>query len=107
LEALQAAGAAALDGDAAAGSVLSTLPGDYKSQFDGASNITQTMISRFVALQGLLNTTQDRTKLVSAIQAADVHVDARYGFWDPARVAVMPFGTELEPLTSTTTTTTA
>lgn len=107
LEALQAGGAAALDEDASADSVLSSLPGDYKTQFDGASDITQTMISRFIALQNVLNNTEDRSKLITTIQAADVHLDSRYGYWDPERVAVIPFGTKLAPLDTTTTTSAA
>ena len=103
LEALQAGGAAALDEDASADSVLSTLPGDYRTSFDSASGNTQTLISRFIALQTVLSNTQDRSALVTAIQGADVHVDSRYGYWNPERVAVVPFGTDLTPLATTTT----
>ena len=107
LEALQAGGGTALDGDPTADSVLSTLPGDYKTQFDGASDTTQTMISRFVALQGLLKDDQVRAQLVTVIQAADVYVDSRYGYWEADRLSVIPFGTDLAPLQTTTTTSAA
>ncbi|MFT3853241.1 MAG: hypothetical protein QM733_10945 [Ilumatobacteraceae bacterium] len=103
LEALQAGGAASLDDDPTVDSVLSSLPGDYKTQFDSAGGGTQTLISRFIALQNVLDNTQDRSKLVAAIQAADVHVDSRYGYWDAERVALIPFGTKLTPLATTTT----
>lgn len=107
LEALQAGGAAALDDDPTVDSVLSTLPGDYRTQFDSAGDSTQTLISRFIALQTVLNNTQDRSQLIAAIQAADVHVDSRYGYWDSERVALIPFGTKLTPLATTTTTSAA
>ena len=44
---------------------------------------------------------------MTVIQAADVYVDSRYGYWEADRLSVIPFGTDLAPLQTTTTTSAA
>lgn len=100
LEAFQTSGAAALDGDASADAVLSSLPGDYRTQFDTAGQRTQDLITRYIAFQNQYSANSlDRTQLSAAVQAADVHVDSRYGYWDPAQASVVPFGQAATPTT--------
>lgn len=100
LEAVNAQGAAQLDDEATANSVLTAAGGDYQSSFDSSTGATRDLITRYVSFQTQLQAgTLDSAKLQAAVKAADVHVDSRYGYWDAAQASVIPFGTD----TATTT----
>jgi hypothetical protein len=97
LEAISAHDAAQLDDEATANSLLTGLGGDYQSQFDSSTGATRDLITRYIAFQTQYQAgTLDADELRAAVQAADVHVDSRYGYWDEQQASVFPFGSDAD-----------
>jgi len=93
LEAIAAQGAASLDDEAPASSVLATAGTDFEQSFAAATGPTRDLITRYIAFQTQNQAgTLDSDAMRTAVHSADVHVDSRYGYWDEAKASVLPFG---------------
>ena len=65
----------------------------YPAVFAASSPEVQRLLVQYAAFaEETSKSTLDRAKLLADVQAADVHVDSRYGYWDPAAASVRPFG---------------
>ncbi len=89
LAALRRAGAIDLTG-AAQRTALAT---QYTTAFTGAPAAVQQLLTQLGAFHDQFTAgTLDQAKLLATVQAASVHVDSRYGYWDGAAAKVLPFG---------------
>ncbi|MEO5901788.1 MAG: hypothetical protein ABIR68_16900 [Ilumatobacteraceae bacterium] len=64
---------------------------EYKVDFTGAPQKVQQLLTQLEAYHNQVGSL-DGAALYAAVQKANVHVDSRYGFWDPAQASVLPFG---------------
>ena len=101
-EAISQEGSTNLDDEPTANSVVTRVGGEYQTSYEQSTGVTRDFLTRFIAFitQQQSGTLQPAT-LAPIVQAADVDVDSRYGYWDPARVSVIPFG-QSAPAPSTT-----
>lgn len=91
LNALDRSGVIDLTSDTARAALTKQFPNDFPSAPPAVQNfaIQYTELSSKAQAGGL-----DRPKLLGAVRAADIHIDSRYGYWDPTTASVMPFGSK-------------
>lgn len=89
LNAVEQAGAVDMTG----ASQQAALEKRYPDVFKASTPEIQRLLVQYTAFaEETSKSTVERSKLLAAVQAADVHVDSRYGYWDPASASVRPFG---------------
>ncbi len=89
LNATEQAGIIDLTGDSQRAALAAKFPADFKA----SSPDMQRLLVQYAAFaEGTTKSTAERTQLLAAIKAANVHVDSRYGYWDPVSASVRPFG---------------
>jgi hypothetical protein len=65
----------------------------YATTWEGAPKQLQDVVLKQIAVANALQAgTLDRDQVLASISGADVHVDSRYGWWNPAKVTVTAFG---------------
>jgi hypothetical protein len=72
--------------------VAQALATKYPADWATASPKVRVFLERYTTFANQQSAnTLDRTKLLAAVHAAQVHVDSRYGYWDAARASIVPF----------------
>ena len=101
-EAISQEGSTDLDDEPTANSVVTRVGGEYQTSYEQSTGVTRDFLTRFIAFitQQQTGTLQPAT-LAPIVQSADVVVDSRYGYWDPARLSVIPFGQSASAPSST------
>ncbi len=89
LNALDRSGAVDLTGDTERAALAKQFPNDFPQ----ASPAVQRLAVQYTAFRAKIQAGGlDRVELLAAVQAADIHVDSRYGYWDATAAAIRPFG---------------